>query len=421
MRSLRSVLFALVAPACVALTAFGAIPTTSNPSDNVQAAALVNGPENIDTVGTLDDDCQRGDAPGVEFQKCWEQVFADVARTQGIAAALIEVHRQGRDNPRVLGICHDFKHTLGRIGLELHGTPSAALRFDDLACQYGYRHGVLEAFAEAADDAQMSDTMSRLCDELPQVSTGGSDLDSHRERGECLHALGHAAAVYVPDDVYAALDWCLLTGEDSASREGCAGGAFMEYGNSYINQNTQFRIGTSEHGPGNSRLSHDDARFLCERVRAEFTAECWLRINMFWGPELGDSIGEMLKRCGDEAADWRETCARSTGEWTYRMAHMAQPSEGGVAAAVHERCRDTDPQVEGNCLFGVVLPMRGSDIWGEVPVGEWPLICEGASSAESGEICFTGERQAILTVPDDAVRERLFRARGFDVYDRPVG
>lgn len=169
--------------------------------------------------------------------------------------------------------CHAIHHAIGAAAAR-----ESVPEFPPLAamnCEYGYLHGVIQAMA----------SYGTYEGGVPQWLDFGYSycnmLDDPNVQGDCLHALGHGAAVLEPNDLRVVLEYCASNSTFSRS---CADGAMMEYADDvwlaagwanwetgYVNVTTTF--------------DSADASTLCVGLsNATVEQSCWARLGELMGP-----------------------------------------------------------------------------------------------------------------------------------------
>lgn len=316
-----------------------------------------------------------GEQEGVVARdECWGALFTDVAAMRGVDVALETIHEVGAVHEGIALTCHEWTHFVGRTALKLHPVLDDALSFDDRRCQFGFRHGVMEEYAADASEPEMRAMVGSFCDKTAAPTP--DDESAELERGECLHAMGHAASVYSPADVAGAVTLCDEM-PDPGDRQACAGGALMEYGNSFI---TVAEYGEEvEAGPGSSKITSEEARNLCTILPDTYGSECFRRINMFWGPEFDTDFKSMFDRCVAEAGEHAAMCGRSLGEWAHRKASVPSGPDAPrlVAEAIMGFCTaGGTATMQAECLAGAATPRRMNELWANVPEEDWTEVCD---------------------------------------------
>ena len=380
--------------------------TRAETSDSVSAPGTTL--TSSTTAAPLEKDCETHFEVGDDFKTCWTSYFEGVAAKDGVVAALNAVQVVGKTNANVNSLCHDFDHKLGRWAYKDTNDVVEALTHDDRACQYGFMHGVLEAFAMTATDDEMTAKLASVCE--PRRATL-KILGMERDLGECLHGIGHAAAVHTPDDVFRALEWCRLGTNNQDEIGSCTGGALMEYGNSSIKQHGGSGPLAEAHGPGESRIADDVAMTLCTKVQKDFKRECWRRASMFWGA-LKVPASEMLKMCAADSGVNSDQCGAGVGDWVMRISYENVQSQAQVPQYIANECAN-NRTIEGWCLYGAVFPITGNAIWANADPATWMNLCDLASSADANKTCRLGELRAVRALPDVERRIKLGVARGY--------
>lgn len=118
------------------------------------------------------------------------------------------------DVPDVQYSCHALEHTIGRSAAEQKWPDFPPLI--SLECQYGYLHGVLQFRATKSTLDEWINTTHTYCVSLED-----------KPKAECLHGLGHGAAVSTPNDLAQVLLACSKIEGDAS--DPCADGAMMEF------------------------------------------------------------------------------------------------------------------------------------------------------------------------------------------------
>lgn len=355
------------------------------------------------------EECSDASTGSVEWVRCESARFTAIGERDGVPRALAAVQEAGQADPSRQAWCHDIEHAIGRWAYQRLKDIPALLEYNDRTCQFGYIHGAFEEFAATATDAEMRSTFPIACAALTNTrKVAGSE----RDWGECLHALGHAAAVHTSKDLVQALEWCRLAGSDKPTSDSCAGGVFMEYGNSYIKTKTGVeQTSAGDHGPGQSVISDDLIPVLCSKVAALYARECWNRIGSFWGP-AGIPDAEMLKKCATDAGEYASKCAYSVGTWLMRAAYSNARDAVGVSKFIAAVC-NTGASLAGPCFAGAVYPIVGNEIWTDLPTDEWMDLCDRAATTDAASFCRKSELGAIAALPDVAKRQKIAEARGF--------
>lgn len=327
-----------------------------------------------------------------KHRACWEATFAEVARIFSPPSALAAVHNWRSAFPDLANSCHEYTHVIGRIAYDVYGDPFEALSFDDRTCQYGYRHGVFESFAGTEGPERVREFATTVC-EFPQGEF--SDEQYMLEVGECFHSVGHAAAVSNNTDVVAAVTLCDVY-SDHETRRACAGGALMEFGNSFVLDKLGDGVADASHGPSTSRIDDATANNICTVLPENYADACYRRVANFWGPQPDSSVEKMVQRCSSEAGEHAGTCLKSVGEWAFRLSSSTPGDER--MRAIAEYCMPAPAgELRGSCLFGAALPLRANDLWAGKPSEEWYELCDLADE-ESRPVCEMAEEQALESV-----------------------
>ena len=331
---------------------------------------------------------------GADFnsmRSCWEDQFASLASRYDIKKVLSSIKTWRTSFGDITGFCHELEHRVGRAAYDRLKSAPEALRLDDRDCQYGYRHGVFEAFASQAGPEAVLDIAGTVCETYKELTDLTPD-EMNLEVGECLHSLGHAAAIAYPTDVVSAVKVCDAVVERS-SKVGCAGGVLMEFVNSYLLENLKEGVADEQHGPSNSKIDKETVDKLCDILPDDYLEECFRRVPPMWGVAYQKNTGAMIDRCQKEAGQFIEQCLFGVGEWIFRLVGREATPAQRVAATI-EYCTPAPPGVlRGACTTGSVRPMRANDLWAGRPASEWMEVCD-LLDAPSRPKCEEAEKAA---------------------------
>lgn len=376
------------------------------------AASLTRGPASIYTsspsvavVATAQScDVLAGDL----YQNCWAQLLDNTTTFSGPAVALRNLHELSSTRTLLGSMCHEMEHSIGRSAFLQLLDVSTAIRQADTKCQYGYVHGVLEAYAQSSTKAGVSASFGTACGHFDNPE------DAPLLVVECTHGLGHAAAVVESQSIKNAVLLCDLLGADTKSSLYCAGGVVMEYGQSLLKRLTGVGPAASNaHGPGASVLSQSEARKPCDHIPDRYKQQCWGRISLFWGGEFKDDVDGLITRCGQEAGQWVSLCSRSAGEWVLRRGQVHPYAGEQLRNYIVSHCRTSDPRHLGSCLAGAVSGQTLTEIALGIPFDETLKLCEAVSEKQAYKECRAAERGSIMSIADKSSRVSVGIARGF--------
>lgn len=303
-------------------------------------------------AGTVAESCAEVRSSFSEFAVCVDDILYDIVSTDGTGASLAELRKIMRVDEDLALRCHDRTHIIGRWS-GANTDVTTAMSHDDGLCQYGYIHGVMEGVADVSSPAEFKAKMPQMC-----VRWDGETYET-----ECLHAVGHGAAAAVGDDVVEAVTYCDALADPDEQRH-CAGGALMEYGNSWrrlvLAQRGTPEVpeGTQTPGaPGMSQITAEEAENICELLPDNYTLECYNRVVSFWGPVLDWDFDTFFARCGEvEDARERSGCAESAGEWI-NAKHGVEAREEAVAA-----CTAGPADMALSCYAGLIRSGVASEV-----------------------------------------------------------
>lgn len=308
------------------------------------------------------------------MRSCWEEQFSSLASRYDIKKVLASIKTWRTSFGDITGFCHELEHRVGRTAYDRLQSVSDALRLDDRDCQYGYRHGVFEAFASQAGPEAVSQAAGTICETYKELKDL-NDNEMNLEIGECLHALGHAAAIANPDNVVAAVTVCDAVVERS-SKIGCAGGVLMEFVNSYLLANLKDGVADEQHGPSKSKIDKQTVDKLCTLLPSDYLEECFRRVPPMWGVSYQTDTAPMIERCQKEAGEFIEQCLFGVGEWIFRLIGREATPEQRVSATIKYCTPAPSGDLRGACTTGSVRPMRANDLWAGRPESEWLEVCD---------------------------------------------
>lgn len=186
------------------------------------------------------------------------------------------------DDDGVRYSCHAVHHAVGRAAA-VRSWP-AFPELVSLECQYGYLHGVLQGRAVRSSLEEWMSATYRFCDALDKKS-----------KSECLHGLGHGAAVSASDDLFQVMLACnSLTGRASTP---CADGAMMEFADDVWQRAGMLHWETG-YVDVETRFDPADTKELCERLPSKVASSCWTRAPDMVAPLYGNDplrLGELCE------------------------------------------------------------------------------------------------------------------------------
>jgi len=268
--------------------------------------------------------------------------------------------------------CHASHHAVGvDVGRRSYPNFPDVITTD---CQYGYLHGTLQGVAtELSYDKSGTYGKNAFEKMLYWLQEGSMYCKSLNETApkspskvrnatdECMHALGHGAAVIEFDDLASVLKACSAIDDVAFA---CADGAMMEYADDIWD-----RAGWVHWETGYTEITTSfdlkEAAELCQNVADSIAQACWRRIGSFVGPMVdGDPAltGEACLTAPTKA--YKDECLYSAATIGVENAHRESPAatwppendqdaQDWVRSAVVECQRWPDFDI---CLKGFIAP-----------------------------------------------------------------
>ena len=315
---------------------------------------------------------------------CVEAHAADLAASGGPKFALDWVAAIDVDGVRYA--CHAVHHAVGRAAAARSWPEFPELA--SLECQYGYLHGVLQGRAGRSSLEEWVSTTYRFCAALDEKS-----------KSECLHGLGHGAAVTTPDDLFQVMLACdSLPGRVSTP---CADGAMMEFADDVWQRAGMLHWETG-YVDVETTFDPADTKALCERLPVKVSSSCWTRAADMVAPLYRNDPLRLSELCTSAPSPKDvEGClyaaAVSAVENFYDDSMLVWPPESSkdakvwVRAAAEECSRWASFDV---CLRGAIAPTFSHIYSG----GLWELVKDACvdEPAPIREVCNTALKEAIV-------------------------
>lgn len=217
--------------------------------------------------------------------------------------------------------CHSVAHKVGSLGYISESASLASIVAAGTdTCLGGVMHGALEEFAKTASEVSFTRDIKTACAEVS---------DSYE--GSCTHGAGHAIAVRIPEDHRAAVQACMLFGEEMLSTN-CAAGVLMAYIDDRT-ENSQYKA---------LRGKPSD---VCSVFNGPYRSECWRKSFKLM---TGSSVKEIFDEClrSPDPAD----CDRYVG--VRMVSEYARPDIKSAADKAYSECaKSSNPD---DCKLGVV-------------------------------------------------------------------
>lgn len=372
----REVISTVVATPSSLVAQQGSTETQEPAEQAPNIVTLTEGASALDLPTTLPcvKNMTNGSASYNTFRTCWEEAFSEYASQYEVKKVLSSIHVWSAPIPELNSICHELSHRVGRASYDRYKSAEEALTHDDRKCQYGYRHGVFEAFAGAEGPAgvrKLASTICKVYENMPDLTEDERNL----ETGECLHSVGHAAAVAHPTDVKSAVAICDVF-EASSSKQGCAGGVLMEFVNSYMLVNLGTGVGDTQHGPSLSKIDDATVENLCTILDSAYAQECFRRVPPMWGVKAQKDTKTLVARCQAQAGAFISECMFGIGEWLFRATTTSETTEARSAEIVRLCGAAPAGDQRGSCVSGAARPFRSNDLWAGKTKEQWTEVCD---------------------------------------------
>jgi hypothetical protein len=172
-------------------------------------------PESIESMVTETyEQCKTGlRDESMSKELCYARALQTVARSRGAEDAFTVLFEIQKMDPDAIG-CHFVSHGIGYGAYERDPEQwQQSINTINQACTYGAIHGVIEKYILSLQSGLTREIIPQIC---------GSEPIS-----DCNHIIGHLLLVETNGNIDEALELCTVF-EDSAQREFCYTGVFME-------------------------------------------------------------------------------------------------------------------------------------------------------------------------------------------------
>ena len=179
---------------------------------------------------------------GYYTQNCLVRYVRKNIATKSAESILSELAELRKNSREFLPMCHGVTHALGRSAYIKYGSIADGFKNGYDVCDFGYYHGVVEGAGRMLTDAEFVKKMPEFCNTL--LDEGRQELAE-----QCIHGLGHAAALRVNNDLLRGLEMCDSLGEIQKKYTNipinlmCGTGVTMEW---FTNASEAFKFGRSE-------------------------------------------------------------------------------------------------------------------------------------------------------------------------------
>ena len=162
------------------------------------------------------------DSTRPDYLTCLNDYYADYAKRNATAEALLLLTAAIKRDPAFGLACHTVMHQIGHAGAREYKTLGSAFTKGSPECQNGYYHGVVEELLGSIPiDSVSADDLRGYC--------ANAKLSSSSTFAElnCIHGVGHALIFMTHNDLPGALVRCYDFLNDKTKSE-CSAGAFMQ-------------------------------------------------------------------------------------------------------------------------------------------------------------------------------------------------
>jgi hypothetical protein len=179
---------------------------------------------------------------GYYTQNCLIRYVRKNIATNSAESILSELAELRKSNKEFLAMCHGVTHALGRSAYVKYGSIAEGFKNGYDVCDFGYYHGVVEGAGRMLTDAEFVTKMPDFCNSL--LEEGRQELAE-----QCIHGLGHAAALRVNNDLLRGLSMCDSLVDTQKKYQDipvnlmCGTGVTMEW---FTNASEAFKFGRSE-------------------------------------------------------------------------------------------------------------------------------------------------------------------------------
>ena len=208
-------------------------------SSNANSETIVK-TDNLFTVPDRAIACMESN--GYYTQNCLIRYVRKNIATKSAESILSELAELRKSSREFLPMCHGVTHALGRSAYIKYGSIADGFKNGYDVCDFGYYHGVVEGAGRMFTDEEFVKKMPEFCNTL--LEEGRQELAE-----QCIHGLGHAAALRVNNDLLRGLDMCDSLEEIQKKYKVipvnlmCGTGVTMEW---FTNASEAFKFGRSE-------------------------------------------------------------------------------------------------------------------------------------------------------------------------------
>lgn len=257
-------------------------------------------------------------------------------------------------DPIVHTRCHNLAHIIGRTAAL--STPASELipLAPPARCDGGFMHGVLQTWAQQADDIEIT-TIGSLC----KLAQKGAFED-------CIHGAGHMLTVHYPNDITKGLSICVQTFKEDYPLQRCTGGVAMEYALNMLAQNKPGKYPVIQTmGPNGlvvvsmtKEQIADPCASVVGKMKDELLFECYSQVAPMWIATDASNTPDPVayaERCAGLREIGRSSCEFSVGAWLIDITRIIDDaSDEEVVAEVNRICASVLVEMRSKCVEGAV-------------------------------------------------------------------
>jgi hypothetical protein len=259
-----------------------------------------------------------------QYTQCLETALGELAE-QDPQAAIAAYNAAADAVDRVREVCHGLFHNIGNGAVASGQAPWDLLMLGTSECNWGYVHGVVEAYF--GDDAAAAiREAATLC--TPPTGLAGEEQYIRSVAGNCVHGTGHALYLATRDPIVAARG-CRDAFTNDSSWLDCVDGMIMEFG-------------------GSTEALAGQHAGLCEEIAEGAKSKCYANISLTWYYQMDRSYDAVLARCEQAPGDdLIGVCIRGASNLFATM-------EGFEVDTFRPVCRQYQDRTRREaCLYGV--------------------------------------------------------------------
>ncbi|OGG52548.1 hypothetical protein A2851_01540 [Candidatus Kaiserbacteria bacterium RIFCSPHIGHO2_01_FULL_53_29] len=296
------------------------VPSSREITENVSTEQTGSGATSSDSV------C--GGDKTADFD-CYKDHYTTLIKTDGIAAAFVDLKARYQTNAYVRAQCHPLTHVIGRVGADGFENVGDAYTYGDGFCWSGYYHGVLESFVGKIGLGNLTSRLNDVCTSVKDQKSYGFDYYN------CVHGLGHGIMAITNDELFTSLGYCdTLNG--GWEQESCGSGAYME--NVIIDGLNHFT----------KYLKPEDPLYPCNASPEKYKHTCYLMQTSYMLKVNGGDFEKTFEWCRGAEETHRTTCFQGLG----RDASGRSSSDAARTKATCLLGQTLEEQT--NCVIGAV-------------------------------------------------------------------